>query len=297
MSSYCLSNLCPGGNCPGCRNGTQYCQDPRCYPNCPNCESPKTSSGWGWWVYLLIILVILILIVFLFFALRSRKPICDPHPVVTRPIVTHTEVSHMEVSQPVTHTEIPIKSIPRRPIEFVDDRQNNFVPRYPSKREIDDSLNVPSPIPFMAKVPDFPVSSEVSDMSEIPEIPVLPDLNPIPEIPVVVPEIPMGLPITLPSAMIEPSIDSTTTFERGLEKLRQEAVLEPTVSISPTPIVQRASKIISNVPRASLPPAEKLTAVPTKSVTPITTKSLNNMSDKKFFSKNNKIDDDIIHGF
>lgn len=35
--------ICPGGNCPGCQEGEIWCQDPRCFPNCPGdvCMIPE----------------------------------------------------------------------------------------------------------------------------------------------------------------------------------------------------------------------------------------------------------------
>ena len=55
MSARCSSATCLNGNCQGCRNGTRYCNDPRCYPNCPDCEgitskkceSKRSGMEWG----------------------------------------------------------------------------------------------------------------------------------------------------------------------------------------------------------------------------------------------------------
>ena len=329
MSTYCLSNLCLGGNCPGCRNGTQYCNDPRCYPNCPGCSTPpssNTSSGWGWWVYLLIILVILILIIFLFFALRSRKPLCKT-PTVSQPMMVSQEIPQeipqevtQEISQPrmriseeIPPPEISVRLIPRR---LPDSRPFDNI----SRQQIDASLDVPSPsmtaislpsnplipspmalmaevpVPEISAVPEVPVSFEPSETWEMVDVPPLPDLSAVPEIPVALPQIPFGLPITSSKVPLGNVTDSTLSskvnFEDSLRDLRQEAVLEPTAFLSPTPIVQRASKIISNVPRAKLPPPEKLIAVPSNSQ-----QSNQKTSDKSFKSRNNKVDDDIIRGF
>ena len=53
MSNPCTVPECLDNNCPGCKNGVQDCFDPRCYPNCPNCNSTdiikrglrKTKNG------------------------------------------------------------------------------------------------------------------------------------------------------------------------------------------------------------------------------------------------------------
>ena len=57
MSNICSDNIqCPNGNCVGCRNGQLYCNDPRCYPNCKNCDTTTSSGNW------IIVLIILILL-------------------------------------------------------------------------------------------------------------------------------------------------------------------------------------------------------------------------------------------
>lgn len=56
MSSHpCSGPSCPNGNCIGCRNGNLWCQDPRCAPNCPGCQSNVNT-----WSNIVIIFVIII---------------------------------------------------------------------------------------------------------------------------------------------------------------------------------------------------------------------------------------------
>lgn len=60
---------CPGGNCAGCRGGNLYCNDPRCYPNCPNCNtSPTTTTTTtsSWWLVMIILILAILLLIFLF---------------------------------------------------------------------------------------------------------------------------------------------------------------------------------------------------------------------------------------
>ena len=286
MSSYCLSNLCLNGNCPGCKNGVQFCEDPRCFPNCPNCvtsgptsTSSSVNNSWGWWVYLIIIIVILILLVFLFLALRNRKPICPLQNIRTQnrtqpiPKQMVTETVYQPVPQEI-RTELPVEAMLAVPIEDTKPvYQRPF--DYESERatmELDRSLDVPSPmpipeVPFIAEVPpisDIQPINRLSEFPEMPKIPVLPELTSVPDF---------------------PSLD--TSFETdSIELLRSEAVLEPTVSLSPTPIVQRSSKILYNIPRATLPPPEKLTVIPSSSST-IRSSNL----------KSSLLNDDTIKGF
>ncbi len=66
MSARCSTVTCLNGNCQGCRNGSRFCNDPRCYPNCPDCEgitekrckNMRSSMEWG----LIIAITVLVLI-------------------------------------------------------------------------------------------------------------------------------------------------------------------------------------------------------------------------------------------
>ena len=306
MSSYCLSNECVNGNCPGCKNGMPYCEDPRCFPNCPNCPNSNSSSnGWGWWWYIIVIVVIIIIIIFLFFALRRRKPVCSTYKALNQPVTQHQQVTYelspepmianvpvhepIVTNIPVADAAEPIMAAVREPIitkNFIKTRKTPIRPyraptRFPS--QLDESLNIPSPSPvtsldFSNKLPlltEPPMISAISEPSvpiEISPVPQLPELNAVPDIP--------------------------SISENNLTNLRNEAVLEPSVFLSPTPIVQKSSIILPNVPRASLPPPEKLSAVPSSiSSTKISNlnKSLRNGSITP--TTNLTSENDIIRGF
>lgn len=77
MSSYCSSPSCLNGNCPGCKKGSKYCNDPRCYPDCPDCSGETNleclggRNGWDW--TLIIIIGILALLVLILFIVMSRQ--------------------------------------------------------------------------------------------------------------------------------------------------------------------------------------------------------------------------------
>lgn len=58
--------LCPNGNCPGCKNGQLWCQDPQCSPYCPSTTCIMTSShDFNANMMILIIIVCLIVIFFI----------------------------------------------------------------------------------------------------------------------------------------------------------------------------------------------------------------------------------------
>lgn len=64
MSSRCSSENCENGNCEGCKDGELFCNDPRCYPDCPDCDTQvKTRSG-DWIIALIILILVGVLLVF-----------------------------------------------------------------------------------------------------------------------------------------------------------------------------------------------------------------------------------------
>ena len=61
MSDNCSQNP----NAPGCINGQLYCNDPRCYPNCPNCSTTTSSGNWIIITIILILLGVLLVMAFI----------------------------------------------------------------------------------------------------------------------------------------------------------------------------------------------------------------------------------------
>lgn len=43
MGKLCERESCFEGNCPGCKDGQRWCQDPRCEPYCVGCQPPKQN--------------------------------------------------------------------------------------------------------------------------------------------------------------------------------------------------------------------------------------------------------------
>ena len=75
MTSRCSSSSCLNGNCQGCKNGVKYCNDPRCYPNCPDC-SEETSVNCvkkrdGWDLALMIIITVLSILALILIGLMA----------------------------------------------------------------------------------------------------------------------------------------------------------------------------------------------------------------------------------
>jgi hypothetical protein len=63
-TNHCDPTNCPGGNCIGCLNGQLNCIDPRCYPNCTNCNTKTSSSNWIIITIILILLGVLLIMAF-----------------------------------------------------------------------------------------------------------------------------------------------------------------------------------------------------------------------------------------
>ena len=59
-SQFCMDETeCPGGNCEGCKDGARFCDDPRCSPNCKDCEQPSNA---GLFVFIVIIIFVFVII-------------------------------------------------------------------------------------------------------------------------------------------------------------------------------------------------------------------------------------------
>ena len=41
MGKVCDRSTCYQGNCPGCKDGQRWCDDPQCAPYCTGCLPPK----------------------------------------------------------------------------------------------------------------------------------------------------------------------------------------------------------------------------------------------------------------
>lgn len=65
----CNTITCPDGNCPGCKEGKQWCLDPRCDPYCANCSMLQGDEFIGAMVTLIIVvclMALLFIVVFLY---------------------------------------------------------------------------------------------------------------------------------------------------------------------------------------------------------------------------------------
>ena len=72
MSNRCSdTSQCPDGNCVGCKNGSLFCNDPRCYPNCPDCTNDSDESNNNADRIILIILLILAGILLILFIIAG----------------------------------------------------------------------------------------------------------------------------------------------------------------------------------------------------------------------------------
>ena len=118
MTERCQSSDCQSGNCPGCRNSSLFCEDPRCYPNCQGCDT-KLPGQSNWW---LVVIILVLLGLFLILALavgfgwfRDRKKAAEPkqltinkhmHTVVPPSIVVQSPAPtvNVQTSSPTGET-------------------------------------------------------------------------------------------------------------------------------------------------------------------------------------------------
>jgi uncharacterized protein (DUF983 family) len=70
---YCSSISCPKGNCPGCKDGKVWCQDPRCEPYCMNCGPPDDfkASVIIFLITLIILGLVMAFVVFMFYGMNN----------------------------------------------------------------------------------------------------------------------------------------------------------------------------------------------------------------------------------
>ena len=100
--SHCAASNCKNGNCIGCKDGKKWCDDPRCYPYCRDCNLTPSSDGLGYLILLIIAIGIITIIVLV---LANRH--YSNQEFVRVPIKQHIEfpeVHHMVVTTPETTT-------------------------------------------------------------------------------------------------------------------------------------------------------------------------------------------------
>ena len=117
-----MSNCSQNPNGPGCRNGQLYCNDPRCYPNCTNCNT--SSGGNSNWVLVTVILILLGILLILAFVIgfgwyKDRKKAGEPknitvnrhvHTNVPPPIVVQSPAPVAVTRSTPVHSSTSIKS-------------------------------------------------------------------------------------------------------------------------------------------------------------------------------------------
>jgi hypothetical protein len=153
MTSRCLSSACLNGNCEGCRNGSKYCNDPRCYPNCPDCEGQTSvncvnkRNGWDW--ALIIIVTALSVLLLIIIALLSWGW-----------YDTQSEMENYTDQQQRYYYPYEYYNNEYYNNEYPQEYQTSSPVNNPRRREIDASLDVDvravEDTPFNDVIPDVP---------------------------------------------------------------------------------------------------------------------------------------------
>lgn len=188
MSSRCLSNSCKNGNCEGCRNGSKYCNDPRCYPNCPDCDNEtqmkcvNRRDGWDWTLIIILTglaLISLLLVAWMIWGHYSAPTPADQSQTAqtVQTYQTYTPPVNRNYAAPVNRTyAAPVDRTYAAPVD-----QTYSVPPASDMTfspELDSSLDV-SPFSDMG-APDLsdPTTATVSSARTIPPQMELPTPGP-----------------------------------------------------------------------------------------------------------------------
>lgn len=164
MSVRCSSAACLNGDCQGCKKGVKYCNDPRCYPNCPDCEGETSGkciskrSGWDWALLIIVGILSVILLVLI-------------------------GISMWQWYNPIPETDSNSDPMPDNQQYYdqiydprVDVPAEQMMPEYNYDPVVDASLNVSN-----APVLDEPTFNDVPQFNDIPQFNDVPQFNdPIP---------------------------------------------------------------------------------------------------------------------
>ena len=162
MSNPCVaSSNCINGNCPGCRNGTSYCNDPRCYPNCANCTTSVPNNNN--WIIITIILVLLGVLLVLGFIIGydwffARKKASEPKNITINKVIPPSSiappslapssyVSQVPMPVPVSNIEVSPSSCGTTS-KMVESTTTTtaFSPVFKAQTSLSPNMNVPSSI-------------------------------------------------------------------------------------------------------------------------------------------------------
>lgn len=72
MSARCQNSTCEEGNCVGCREGLLWCEDPRCHPNCINCEAPRSTGMFGGFLAVIVAVAVVAAMVLIWWHYESK---------------------------------------------------------------------------------------------------------------------------------------------------------------------------------------------------------------------------------
>ncbi len=163
MSSRCSSSTCLNGNCQGCRNGSKYCNDPRCYPNCPDCSgetsinSISKRSTWQWILLVIITVLAVFLLILIVWGMYSSSDKDDS--VQDQDQGVYYPQDYYQYQQQYQQPQYQEQQLEQAPPSISTYR--------PYEREIDASLDVDSAgsdIPMTTMLPDVS-SVDLSNLS------------------------------------------------------------------------------------------------------------------------------------
>jgi hypothetical protein len=133
----CDPSVCPGGNCIGCSNGQLNCNDPRCYPNCKNCNTKTSSSNWIIVTIILVLLGVLLVMAFIvgFDLYKKGKKAAEPKKITVNKHIHTVKQAPIVVSSPppivISQRSDPVpiqsqQSFSYQPSEFIPKREVGY---------------------------------------------------------------------------------------------------------------------------------------------------------------------------
>jgi len=132
------------GNQVGCLNGQVNCNDPRCYPNCPNCSTTTSSGNWIIITIILILLGVLLVMAFIigFDWYKKTKKAAEPKNITVNKHIHNIKQPDVVVSPAV----VTVSNIPE---------------------------NMTPIATFSTNIPTVPIVPTASSVYNVPTIPVI----------------------------------------------------------------------------------------------------------------------------
>ena len=133
-----MSTCSDNSNDPGCRDGKLYCNDPRCFPNCPGCDTNTSSGNWIIITIILVLLGVLLVMAFIigFDWFNKTKKAAEPKNLTVNKHIHNIQQPSVVVTPP-----------PPTIIETVPEISTTSLPEIVSQPAVSVGSSIPSLTP------------------------------------------------------------------------------------------------------------------------------------------------------